>query len=127
MKANTPALYLYFTTCFLCIFFYVIGMEWLVAYVKAMVIPSVCYYYFASNKHKIDWIKAFIFLLCFIGDVFILIDYEHSFLGSLICFFSVYMLLLCYFIKDFNIKKFRRICSFNVDLLFALGYILPAL
>jgi hypothetical protein len=58
------------------------------------VVPSIFIYYFTSNNYKIDLFKAGVFLFSFIGDVFILMDYEDSETGSVLSFLIVYVLLV---------------------------------
>ncbi len=57
-------------------------------------VPSIFIYYFTSNNYKIDLFKAGVFLFSFIGDVFILMDYEDSETGSVLSFLIVYVLLV---------------------------------
>jgi len=125
MKANTPALILYFFVCSLLIIFCLINMDWLIPYGKAIVIPAISYYYYVTNKYKVDVTKAVIFVLCFIGDIIFLMDFEYYFMTSLLCFFVVYMLLLRYFIEDFRRNKFRKIDILPISIVvILLGYLL---
>lgn len=125
MKANTPALILYFTVCIISVLFYFMEQDWLIAYSKAIVIPSISYYYYVSNHNKIDLAKSVLFFLCFIGDIFILMDYEHSFLGSLSCFFLSYIILLISLVKDSKNNRYRKMDILPMAIvLFLLGYLL---
>lgn len=94
MKASTPSLVLYFVACVLTVLFNLIGEESFELYAKSTVVPSIFIYYFTTNNYKIDLIKAGIFLFSFIGDVFILMDYNDSETGSVLSFLIVYLLLV---------------------------------
>lgn len=119
MKASTPALILYVSVCSLCALSYGIGLPWITPYAKAVVVPSICYYYFARNGYKIDFIKALIFLLCFLGDIIFLMQYAYYFMFSLLCFFVVYLLLIRYLLIDFRRNRFRKIDILPISLVVA--------
>ena len=108
MKANTPSLIFYFTACALTILFDLAGQESLVFYAKSLVVPSIFIYYLTTNNYKIDLIKAGIFLFSFIGDVFVLMNYDDSEIGSVLSFMMVYLLLIIYLIRGFNNLKFNK-------------------
>ena len=109
MKTNTPSLILYFSACILTILFNLIGQEALVLYAKSIVVPSIFIYYLTTNNYKIDLIKAGIFLFSFIGDVFILMNYNYSETGSILSFLIVYILLIVHLISGLKKIKLDRI------------------
>ncbi|MFV7236653.1 lysoplasmalogenase family protein [Flavobacterium sp. ZB4R12] len=74
-----------------------------------MVVPSIFIYYFTTNNYKIDLVKAGIFLFSFIGDVFILMDYNDSETGSVLSFLIVYLLLAIPLISGLKKIKFDKI------------------
>jgi len=108
MKANTPSLIFYFTACALTILFDLTGQESLLLYAKSIVVPSIFIYYLTTNNYKIDLIKAGIFLFSFIGDVFILMNYDDSEKGSVLSFIFVFFMLIVHLIRDFKTLKFNK-------------------
>jgi uncharacterized membrane protein YhhN len=119
MKASTPSLILYFAACILTILFDLLGQESLVLYAKSIVVPSIFIYYLTTNNYKIDLIKAGIFLFSFIGDVFILMNYNDSETGSVLSFLIVYVLLIIHLFQGLKKLKFGKI-----DVLFLLCVII---
>lgn len=105
MKANTPSLILYFVACLLAILFNLVGHEEFLLYAKSLVVPSIFIYYFTTNDYKISLIKAGIFLFSFIGDVFVLMNYDDSEIGSVLSFMIVYLLLITHLIP--GLKKIK--------------------
>jgi uncharacterized membrane protein YhhN len=100
MKANKPSLILYFLALLLTILFDWTEQEFLAIYAKAIVLPAIFFYFFISNEFKIGKIEAFIFLFCFVGQVFDLMDVEVSEIGGVLSFLVVYLLILKLFIVD---------------------------
>ncbi|MFE3870667.1 lysoplasmalogenase family protein [Flavobacterium sp. ZS1P70] len=105
MKANTPSLILYFIASILSIVFTLAGPDSYLIYAKSLVVSSIFIYYLTTNNYKIDLIKGGIFLFSFIGDVFILMDYEDSEIGVVLSFLIVYLLLIIHLIP--SIKKIK--------------------
>ncbi|MFV5701821.1 lysoplasmalogenase family protein [Flavobacterium sp. XS2P12] len=114
MKANTPSLILYFSACILTVLFNLLGQESFVLYTKSIVVPSIFIYYLTTNNYKIDLIKAGIFLFSFIGDVFILMNYNDSETGSVLSFLIVYMLLIVHLFQSLKKIKFDRIAILSL-------------
>ncbi|MDI1307754.1 MAG: lysoplasmalogenase family protein [bacterium] len=114
MKASTPSLILYFAACILTVLFDLLGQESLVLYAKSIVVPSIFIYYLTTNNYKIDIIKAGIFLFSFIGDVFILMNYNDSEIGSVLSFLIVYVLLIFHLFKGLKKTKFDRIAILSL-------------
>jgi uncharacterized membrane protein YhhN len=114
MKANTPSLILYFSACILTVLFNLLGQESFVLYAKSIVVPSIFIYYLTTNNYKIDLIKAGIFLFSFIGDVFILMNYNDSETGSVLSFLIVYMLLIVHLFQSLKKIKFDRIAILSL-------------
>jgi len=108
MKANTPSLIFYFIVCSLVIFFKIIENDSLVLYTKSIIVPLIFIYYLITNNYKISWIKILIFLFCFIGDLFNLLQFNDSGLGALLSFLFVYVLLLKLAIDDFRYLKLNK-------------------
>jgi len=109
MKANTPSLIFYFLACIFTVLFNLIGQEEYLFYAKSLVVPSIFIYYFAINNYKIDLIKSGIFLFSFVGDVFILMNYNDSEIGSVLSFLIVYLLLIIHLIRGFKKRNFDKI------------------
>ncbi|MFV8327395.1 lysoplasmalogenase family protein [Flavobacterium sp. ZS1P14] len=114
MKANTPALVLYFLACILTVLFNLLGQESLVLYAKSIVVPSIFIYYFTTSNYKIDLMKAGIFLFSFTGEVFILMDYKDSETGSVLSFLIVYILLVIPLISGLKKTKLDKIAVLSL-------------
>ena len=100
MKANKPSLILYFLALLLTIIFDLAEQDFLAIYAKAIVLPAIFFYFFISNESKVGKTEAFIFLFCFVGQVFDLMDVEVSEIGAVLSFLVVYLLLLKNFIVE---------------------------
>ncbi|MBF4464034.1 lysoplasmalogenase family protein [Flavobacterium sp. LC2016-12] len=100
MKANKPSLILYFLALLLTIIFDWTGQDFLAIYAKAVVLPAIFFYFFISNESKVGKTEAVIFLFCFVGQVFDLMDVEVSEIGGVLSFLVVYLLLLKIFIAE---------------------------
>jgi hypothetical protein len=100
MKANKPSLILYFLALLFTIIFDWAEQDFLAIYAKAIVLPAIFFYFLISNESKIEKTEVFVFLFCFIGQVFDLMDVEVSEIGGVLSFLVVYMLLLKIFIAD---------------------------
>ncbi|MET0946055.1 MAG: lysoplasmalogenase family protein [Flavobacterium sp.] len=100
MKANKPSLILYFLALLLTIIFDWTEQDFLAIYAKAVVLPAIFFYFFISNESKLGKTEAFIFLFCFVGQVFDLMDVEVSEIGAVLSFLVVYLLLLKIFILE---------------------------
>ena len=100
MKANKPSLILYFLALLLTIIFDWAEQDFLAIYAKAIVLPAIFFYFFISNESKVGKTEAFVFLFCFVGQVFDLMDVEVSEIGAVLSFLIVYLLLLKIFIVE---------------------------
>jgi hypothetical protein len=108
MKANRASLVVYFTACIFTVVFTLVGQNTAVLYAKSLVVPSVFVYYFIINKYKIDYLKGFIFIFAFTGDVIVLLNEHYSEMISVISFLVVYVLLLTYIVKNFEKTEFSE-------------------
>lgn len=108
MKANLPSLIFYFLACTLVVVFKIIENDSLVIYVKSVIVPLIFIYYLITNNYKISGIKSLIFLFCFVGDIFNLLQFNDLGLGALLCFLFVYILLLKLAIDDFKYLKLNK-------------------
>ena len=108
MNLNRPSLILYFTACIFIVLFKVLEYDLYVLYLKSIIIPLVFIYYLITNEYKISWTKALIFLFCFLGDIFNLLNFDISALGALLSFLIVNLLLLKLSYQDFRRLKFSK-------------------
>jgi hypothetical protein len=108
MKPNTPSLLLYFAICIFVVLFKLLEYDAAVLYAKSIVIPLVFIYYLITNEYKISIMKVTIFLFCFIGDIFNLLNFDVSPLVALCSFLLVYVLLLKLSYDDFRRLKFNK-------------------
>lgn len=120
MKANKPSLILYFLALLFTIIFDCAEQEHLAIYAKAIVLPAIFFYFFVSSELTIGKTEAFVFLFCFVGQVFDLMDVEVSEIGAVLSFLLVYILLLKIFISDREKIKLnkRDILPISIVLLF---------
>ncbi|HQK38939.1 MAG TPA: lysoplasmalogenase family protein [Flavobacterium alvei] len=118
MKPNSPSLFLYFAATTLVVLFKIFEWDSYVLYAKSIIIPLLFIYYFITNNYKIGRIKALIFLFCFIGDLFNLLNFTFSALGALLSFLVVYLLLLKLTYDDFRSLKFKNKDRFPVLITF---------
>jgi len=117
MKASTPSLILFFVASVLAIIFRAMDYFSLMLYTKSIIIPSLFIYYFVLNNYRITLTKALIFLLCFMRDVFVLLNIKESAIGSFLCILFVYLLLLKFSLKDFRYLKFNYRDSASIIIL----------
>jgi hypothetical protein len=108
MKANKPSLILYFLALLFTIIFDCMQHDVLAVYAKAIVLPSIFFYFLISRDYKIGKMEALVFLFCFIGQVFQLMDVEISAIGGVLSFLIVYMLLIRIFIVSHKRIKLRK-------------------
>ncbi|PAM95050.1 hypothetical protein B4N84_07115 [Flavobacterium sp. IR1] len=108
MKANKPSLIMYFLALISAMIFDCMNEDLLGTYAKSIVIPAIFFYFLTSNNFKIQKTEAFIFLFCFIGQVYDLMKVEASEIGGVLCFFLVYMLLLKLIVFDHKKIRLRR-------------------
>jgi hypothetical protein len=109
MKANTPSLILYFLASILTIIFTLVGEQSYLPYTKSLVVSSIFIYYLTTNNYKIDLIKGGVFLFPFIGDIFILMNYDNSEIGSVLSFLIVYLLLITHLVRHLKKIKLNKI------------------
>jgi hypothetical protein len=100
MKANKPSLILFFLALLFTIIFDWTEQDFLAIYAKAIVLPAIFIYFLISIEFKIKKTESFIFLFCFIGQVFDLMDVEVSEIGAVISFLVVYALIMKLFIVE---------------------------
>jgi uncharacterized membrane protein YhhN len=108
MKPNKPSLQFYFVACFFVVVFKLSGLQSYMLYTKSVIIPLLFIYYFITNNYKISLVKALVFLFCFIGDIFNLIQFEMSPLGALFSFLVVHLLLMKLAIDDLRSLLFDK-------------------
>jgi hypothetical protein len=124
MKANTPSLILFFITSVLAIVCKLLGHDLWLLCTKSMIIPSLFIYYFVSNNYKTSFLKALIFILFFVRDVFNTLKINETAMGSFSCVLVVYILLLYIAQKEFKHLKFRRRDGLSIFVLvFVIGTI----
>ena len=124
MKANTPSLIFYFAACIFTVLFTIMEQQALVLYAKSLVVPSIFVYYFVTNNYKIDYLKGFIFIFAFIGDVVILTQESYSETVSVVSFLTVYVFLLTYIIKHFRkIKYSEKTIFLTIGLIAFMAYL----
>ncbi|OMQ13280.1 lysoplasmalogenase family protein [[Flexibacter] sp. ATCC 35103] len=108
MKANKPSLILFFTALLCTIIFDCTQQDFYALYAKAIVLPAIFIYFLISSEFKINKTQSLVFLFCFVGQVFDLMDIEVSEIGGVVSFLIVYMLILKLIIIDNEKIKLRR-------------------
>ncbi|MDR6845860.1 hypothetical protein [Flavobacterium granuli] len=117
MKASTPSLIIFFITSVLAIIFKLMEFENLVLCTKSIIIPSLFIYYLVSNNYKVSGLKAIIFFLFFVRDIFNTLKISESAMGSFLCVLAVYVLLIFMAKKDFKQLKFSFRDSLSIFIL----------
>ncbi|WP_264537178.1 lysoplasmalogenase family protein [Flavobacterium sp. N1736] len=108
MKANKPSLILYFLALLFTIIFDCMQHDVLAVYAKSIVLPAIFFYFLISRDYKIGKTEALVFLFCFVGQVFELMDIEISPIGGVLSFLVVYMLLIRIFIVSHEKIKLQK-------------------
>lgn len=100
MKPNKPSLILFFFGLFCTIIFDWAEQDVFATYAKAIVLPAIFIYYLISSEFQIGKTEGLIFLFCFVGQVYDLMDVESSELGGVLSFLIVYSLIVTIFIRQ---------------------------
>ncbi|KQO22731.1 hypothetical protein ASF10_10225 [Flavobacterium sp. Leaf82] len=108
MKANKPSLILFFTALVCTIIFDCTQQDFYALYSKTIVLPAIFIYFLISSEFKINKTQGLVFLFCFVGQVFDLMDVEVSEIGGVVSFLIVYILILKLIIIDNDKIKLRR-------------------
>lgn len=108
MKANKPSLILFFLALLLTIIFDCTEQDFFAIYSKAIVLPAIFIYFLISSEFKIGKTEGLIFLFCFVGQVFDLMDVEISEIGGVLSFLVVYALILKIFIREHEKIKLAK-------------------
>lgn len=108
MKANKPSLILFFLALLCTIIFDWTEQDFFVLYAKAIVLPAIFIYFLISSDFKIRKTETLIFISCFVGQVFDLMDIEISEIGGVICFLIVYLLILKLFLLEHEKIKLTK-------------------
>lgn len=108
MKANKPSLILFFFALLCTIIFDWAGQDFFSIYAKAIVLPAIFFYFLISTEFKIGSTEAVIFLFCFIGQVFDLMDIEISEIGGVMSFLVVYLLIIKLYIREHEKIKLAK-------------------
>lgn len=108
MKANKPSLILFFLSLLFTIIFDWTKQDFMAIYAKAIVLPAIFIYFLISNEFKIKKTESLIFLFCFIGQVFDLMDVEVSEIGGVVSFLIVYSLIMLLFIREHERIKLEK-------------------
>ncbi|MDA6071337.1 lysoplasmalogenase family protein [Flavobacterium sp. AC] len=108
MKANKPSLILFFLALLCTIIFDWTEQDFFALYAKAIVLPAIFIYFLISNEFKIGKTETLIFITCFIGQVFDLMDVEISEIGGVVCFLIVYLLIIKLYIHEHEKIQLQR-------------------
>jgi hypothetical protein len=108
MKANKPSLILFFLALLSTIIFDCTEQDFFATYSKAIVLPAIFFYFLISSEYKIGKTEGLIFLFCFTGQVFDLMDVEISEIGGVVSFLVVYALILKIFIIEHKKIKLAK-------------------
>jgi len=108
MKANNPSLILFFLALLCTIIFDCTEHDFLAIYAKTIVLPAIFIYFLTSSEFHIGKTEGTIFLFCFVGHVFDLMDIEISEIGGVLSFLLVYLFILKLMIMDHEKIKLAR-------------------
>lgn len=96
----SPALILYFVACILFMLAVIMNNSEIMLVSKPMIIPAIFYYYLQETKKKINWSYVVIMIMCFIGDMVVLIDLPNFLATIIVPFLIAYLLFLKGIIDD---------------------------
>jgi len=108
MKANKPSLILFFLALLCTIIFDSTERDFMAIYAKAVVLPAIFIYFLISSEFTVAKTEGLIFLFCFIGQVFNLMDVEVSEMGGVLSFLMVYLLIVKLFLAEHERIKLRK-------------------
>ncbi|WP_163411287.1 hypothetical protein [Flavobacterium ajazii] len=108
MKPSRPSLILFSIAFFFTIVFDILQYDYLTVCMKSIVVPSVFFYFYSSNNFKINKYQILIYILCFVGEVFHIMNVEISDEGSMICFLFVYLLLIKTIVSDYERIRLKK-------------------
>ena len=106
IKVNS-ALILYCTAFTLYVIAVFIGSDNLELFSKPIIIPSIYYYYYISDRSRIDYLFSFSVLSFFIGEILHLISKDEFYVSGLIFLLIPYFIILYFLIQDliYYLKK----------------------
>lgn len=99
MKVRTLVKILILITGGLCVLSTIMQWPDLEFYVKPVTVPLFFMLYWFNSK-RIDIFFVFVLLLCFLGDMFLLIDVQNNFLYVLFTYAICYLLLFYFLYKN---------------------------
>ncbi len=99
MKTRTLIRILLLITGGLCVLSVILRLPVLELYVKPTTVPLFLMLYWFNTKN-LDSLFLLVLLLCFLGDVFLLIDIANSFIFVLLTYALCYLLLFYYLYKN---------------------------
>ena len=100
-----PSLLLYFASSLLVLFAVVINKQELEQLVKPIVIPSIYFYYLQYRYKRVNWWFSIAILVCFVGDMIVLIDPQFEILWVIFSFLVCYIILIKFGIEDLVPQK----------------------
>jgi hypothetical protein len=109
VKIYTPSLILYFTACIVYVALTAAGLYDMSVYAKAVIIPAIFFYYMIKTKYRVDLVVILALIIAYIGDIYILMGFSDALEVSILCFGTVYLIMLIYVIKDFIRLRFKRL------------------
>lgn len=123
MKTRTLIKILLLIAGGLCVVSSIIQSDILEFYVKPTTVPLLFMLYW-FNVQKLDPLFVVILLLCFLGDIFLLIEVENSFIYVLGSYILCYLILFYYLVKNHQSYRFNKLDILNlIIILLFLSYI----
>lgn len=102
-------LILYFVACFFAIAFNTIGEREAMLWSKVVLLPAIVCYYLAVGNIKVNWLLGSIFLSCYIGEIYVLINPKDYITVSILSFLLAYLLLILYLLPEFLKVKWSNL------------------
>ncbi|OCB78620.1 hypothetical protein [Flavobacterium crassostreae] len=101
MKIKTIAKVTYFSAAFFTILWSTIEDKQWMLYSKALVLPSIVFYYLIRTQFKIDFLKGAIFLFSYLGALYPLLFPDKDETVYILCYLFSNVLLLGYLLPNF--------------------------
>lgn len=86
-------------------------------YTKPITVPLFFMLYWFNSK-KLDPLFILVLLLCFLGDIFLLVEIEKSFMYVLVCYSLCYFVMMYYMYNDRKAWVFSTLDWFNILIFF---------
>ncbi|HSD13984.1 MAG TPA: hypothetical protein VLB74_04995 [Flavobacterium sp.] len=129
MNKSTPALVMYFAASLMYVMSIIFKWDSGVTLLfKPMIFPAIYFYYLQESGFKPSLFPSLILVLFFIGDMVILMEFEHNLVPLMILNMAAYLILAYHVTKDILIIKNPRISNFMIlNVCLVIGFLMSLL